>query len=172
MAEARSEFQNESGGFVGVTFIEEGKRRGGSVPPGESVWLTEEEQIATANAPRRDEDNPFTNGFLKLVTPATQIANRRPIGDPGDAAQPEPSEGAQAEAAEQAQEAAERRRVAEEQKKAEEERRLAKAREQATSPGRPTEETGAAVSPQGTPEVGKRAPQEEVGTPEAPAQAG
>lgn len=81
MAEPKSEFQNVSGGNLGV-LVEghDGRMRGINVRPGDHVWLTEDEQIATANAPRRDEDNSFTNGSLKLITPAKKIANRRRIG--------------------------------------------------------------------------------------------
>jgi hypothetical protein len=49
----RDEFRNDSGGFIGVITINaRGDRVGIAVPPGESVWLSEEEQIETANAPR------------------------------------------------------------------------------------------------------------------------
>lgn len=170
MATARSEFTNESGGFVGVVFIEDGKRRGGSVRPGDSVWLSEEEQIATANAPRRDADNPFTNGFLQLKTAATEIANRRPIGDSGGVAQPAQTEqqAAEAEAAKQRT-----RQAADAQRQAEAEAQAARAQRQAEQGVRPVpEETGAAVEPQGGPSEGRRAAGEEVGTPKAPAKAG
>lgn len=76
----RDEFVNESGGFLGViTITARGDRRSFSVPPGESVWLSEEEQIETANAPRSDADNPLVNGSLRLRTKAGEVKNRRPL---------------------------------------------------------------------------------------------
>lgn len=81
MPDPKSEFENTTGGYVGVLVKDHsGRMKGIPVPPHATIWLDEDEQIATANAPRRDEDNPFTNGQLALRTPATQIANRRPIG--------------------------------------------------------------------------------------------
>jgi len=173
MAQERSEFVNESSGYCGAVVLEKGEPKGISVEPGAAVWLTEEEQILTANAPARDEDNPFTNGTLKLKTPATEIANRRPIGDPGNAPNPDVPNPEEAEQARQRAEAAaaERREEAERNRQAEQDR-LERGQKQAAQPATPVEETGAAVSPSGTPEVGKRAEAEEVATPEAPARSG
>lgn len=79
--EKRSEFKNVSGGHVGAQVKDhDGRMRGVDVAPDATIWLDESEQIATANAPRKDEDNPFTNGTFELLTPATEVANRRPIG--------------------------------------------------------------------------------------------
>lgn len=166
MAEPRSEFRNESAGFIGVVVMEEGKPRGISVEPGDSVFLTEEEQIATANAPRDDKDNPFVNGALKLLTPATEIANRRPIGDTLAPQVPQ-SERQQ----EEAQAEREKTEEAQRQQVEAEARRKAAAQKQAQQPATPVEETGAAISPGGAPTHGKRAASEEVATPEAPAKA-
>jgi hypothetical protein len=80
-ANARSEFRNDSGGHVGVIVIEQGKEKARAVAPGDKVLLTAAEQVLTANAPKREKDNPFENGSLTLTTPARDIANRRPIGD-------------------------------------------------------------------------------------------
>lgn len=56
----KQEFQNQSGGWLGVVVIgPKGDDRGVSVAPGASVWLSEEEQVLTANAPRKAADNPF-----------------------------------------------------------------------------------------------------------------
>src|SRR4051812_27314693 len=86
MAQEKSEFRNDSGGFIGVVTIEpNGKENPIPIAPGAAVWLSEDEQIATANAPLRDEDNPFANGNLVKVTDAKDIKNRRPIGDTLDA---------------------------------------------------------------------------------------
>lgn len=77
----RAEFRNDSGHVVGVsTRRARGEMKGLAVQPGETIWLDEEEQIATANAPREDADNPFTNGDLTLVTEPKEIVNRRQIG--------------------------------------------------------------------------------------------
>lgn len=85
-----SEFRNDSEGVLGV--IQRGgqdnKLRGGSVKPGDTVWLTEEEQVATANAPKLEANNPFTNGSLTLVTKQGELKNRRPIGDQQEVATP------------------------------------------------------------------------------------
>jgi hypothetical protein len=76
----KNEYRNDSEGVCGVIVIDNGKEKGIPVGPGDSVWLSEEERIATANAPAKDEDNPLANGTLTLVTPAAEIKNRRPIG--------------------------------------------------------------------------------------------
>jgi len=173
MADERSEFINESAGYVGAVVLQKGEPTGISVEPGASVWLTEEEQILTANAPTKDEDNPFTNGTFKLKTAATEIANRRPIGDPGSARNPDPVNPEEQEAIRQRAEeaAAKRAEEAERNRKAEQDR-LERGQKQADQPAIPVEETGAAVSPSGTPKMGKRSESEEVATPEAPAQTG
>lgn len=96
----RDEFKNKSGGWIGVITIDaRGERRGIAVPPGDTVWLTEEEQIATANAPRSDTDNPLTNGDLVLVTEAAEVRNRRALRPEGEVVSKE--DAARAAAAEQ-----------------------------------------------------------------------
>ena len=173
----KAEFTNTSAGVCGVTIIEPGgKPKGIAVKPGDTVWLTEEEQILTANAPRKPEDNPFVNGTLTLATEPQDIANRRPIGHT-DRQQPEMSPEDQA--------AADRARQEQEEAKAEQERREAEeaaSREQAAQdpanqpPARlphqgsstdPAEERGVQVDPVGDPAEGERAVAEEVATPEA-----
>lgn len=96
MSEAKSEFRNTTGYVVGVIlYNQEGKAIGGAVKPHETIWLSEKERIATANAPKNDQDNPLANGALVLVTEAQQIANRRPIGpDKVEAPAEEPQEAA------------------------------------------------------------------------------
>lgn len=95
----KDEFVNTSDGWIGAVQIDHnGRAHGISVEPGGSVFLSEEEQILTANAPRMDEDNPFINGALKLRTRAVEIRNRRPFGahpgrepeEPETGAPPEP----------------------------------------------------------------------------------
>jgi|SRR4051812_30262975 hypothetical protein len=79
---SKDEFTNTTDGWVGAVQLDhQGKAHGVSVEPGGSVFLNEDEQILTANAPRLDQDNPFLNGSLKLRTRAVEIRNRRPFGD-------------------------------------------------------------------------------------------
>jgi hypothetical protein len=67
----KQQFRNESGGWLGATVIgPKGDERGVAVEPGGTVWLSEAEQILTANAPRRPEDNPFIEQSL-VVEDAT-----------------------------------------------------------------------------------------------------
>jgi hypothetical protein len=138
----RDEFVNTTSGWVGAVQIgPHGQQKGIAVEPGGSVWLTEDEQILTANAPRRDEDNPFLPRqarendepgarmvdlppILELRTRGMEVKNRRPFG--ADAVQdvPRPVEA-------------------------------------------PLEEdTGAAPLPEGEPAEGERAAGEEVATPD------
>jgi len=163
----RAEFRNDSPGIAGAIAIEDGKRRGISVKPNESVWLSEEEQIATANAPRKDEDNPFTNGTFTLITDPTQVANRRPIGH---STLPQPGEASEAAEAAAAQKAADKKAKAAQAKQAQEAERAAKAKaqaEQGVTPVKDQKETGAAAEPQGEAAQGTRPSGEEVGTPDA-----
>jgi hypothetical protein len=91
MATARSEYENTRDHFIGVmTEREDRKMKALAVAPNATIWLTEEEEIATANAPRSDADNPFINGDLKLLTPSKMVANRRPTGDTTKAQVPVP----------------------------------------------------------------------------------
>lgn len=86
--ERRDEYRNDSAGIIGVTlYDEEGKRQGIAVRPGESVFMTERDRVATANAPKRDADNPFLNG-LTFIRAADDMKDRRVITSP------EPSEDA------------------------------------------------------------------------------
>lgn len=68
----KQQFRNESGGWIGVVVINaKGEDRGISVEAGSTVWLSEQEQILTANAPRRAEDNPFLAQTFQRVNPQT-----------------------------------------------------------------------------------------------------
>lgn len=91
----RDEFRNDSGGFLGVVTIDNrGDRHGVSVAPGDTVWLSEEEQIATANAPRSEADNPLTNGNLVLLTSGQEVKSRRPLRPVAvETPEPEPDTG-------------------------------------------------------------------------------
>lgn len=82
MITERAEFRNDSGHVIGVSTKvgKHGEMKSIALQPDQTVWLDEEEQIVTANAPRNDEDNPFRNGHLTLVTEPQAIVNRRQIG--------------------------------------------------------------------------------------------
>jgi hypothetical protein len=81
----RDEFRNTTDGWIGVIQMVGPHRepKGTAVEPHGTVWLNEEEQILTANAPRADEDNPFANGQLELVSRGAEIKSRRPFGAEG-----------------------------------------------------------------------------------------
>jgi hypothetical protein len=163
----KTEFENVADGVIGVVLIDPDthKHHGIAVKPGETVWLSEPEEIATANAPRRPEDNPFAAGWLKLKTRASEMKSARPIGSanvtfdrtteiqteggepPAEPPEPPPAEDL----------------------------------DQGNKPVPPPTEvrppdpdtTGAPPPlPEGDPQRGARAPGEEVGTPEAVAKAG
>jgi hypothetical protein len=58
--EVRRKFTNPTPVYVGaVIYDEDGKRKGVPVAPGESIWLSEREERATAEAPAHPKDNPF-----------------------------------------------------------------------------------------------------------------
>lgn len=178
---AKSEFRNDSGGHCGVVVIENGREKALPLAPGDKVLLTAQEQILTANAPKKDEDNPFKNGTLTLTTPAAEIANRRPIGDasvmPGaTVATPEETEEARVEREAKARAAAERveKREAEATKQAQTgakprvETPPAKSEGEGAVPApKPPTTDETAVKPQEAPTDGERAAAEEVATPEA-----
>lgn len=108
MATARSEFRNTKDHVMGVVVRGPNDKMAGiALNPGDTVWMDEDEQMATANAPREAGDNPFINGDLELVTPATMVANRRPIGytehpqvPSGEAPQPPEGDAPKTESAE------------------------------------------------------------------------
>jgi hypothetical protein len=79
----RDEFRNTTDGFIGVVqFVGPHREpKGTAVEPHGTVWLNEDEQILTANAPRSDADNPFVNGTLELVTKGREMRSRRPYGE-------------------------------------------------------------------------------------------
>lgn len=68
----KQQFRNNLDGYVGAVVIgPRGDDRGVAVEPGGSVWLSEEEQVLTANAPRRPEDNPFVEQTFIVTDQAT-----------------------------------------------------------------------------------------------------
>lgn len=146
MAEEKAEFRNTSKGVIGASvFAGNGERGGVAVKPGETVWLSEAEQVMTANAPVDPKNNPFVAGTgengrpaLEVVTEPRQIGTHtRPIGEKAE----------DVEATKKAK-AAERK---------------------ARRSKRQSEETGAAEQPAGDAPEGQYGVGEEVGTPEAAA---
>lgn len=165
----KDEFKNESGGKLGVVLINptDGKSYATHVEPDDTVWMSQDEQILTANAPKKPENNPFVNGSLVLKTEAKEVGNRRPIGRPGvpseesvsetPPAPPEPPLATPEQEAEKAaQEAANEAKVADQPTPPEE--------ETADVAPAPTE-TAAAPTPTAPPIEGQRAAGEEAGTP-------
>lgn len=170
-ANIRSEWENVSNGVIGVvTYDERGKRGGAAVKPGDTVWLTEPERIATANAPKLPQDNPFVNGNLICRTPASAVKSRRPFGleedTEAEVAPPAPGTptglvevevGKGKTAWMTPEDAAE---FSAEPEPPREERPAIR------------EETAAPPLPEGDPERGSRPPGEEVGSPEVVKQSG
>lgn len=180
-ATLKDEFENTTQGHIGVITLDpNGKERGIAVRPGATIWLTEAEQILTANAPRRDEDNPFANGQLVLKTKASDVKNRRPIGNQqalanGNQAGPaseeaEASVEAEGPRVEPRPKPATARQREDRERAKKEAKRKADADAQAKTGVVPGQETGSKIDPSGTPKVeGKSAPNEEVGDPAATA---
>lgn len=165
----KSKFKNVSGGVAGAIQVNhEGKAAGVPVFPGDSIWLTEQEEILTANAPRNESDNPFENGTFELEVKAEQAAHARPIGSsrsPAPAADPAPdtpaAEGVDPEEIDLRTEAG----AANEPPQQPEPEPEPVA---AADPGLPT---GAPPEPEGAPVVGRRAETEESAEAEAVAAA-
>lgn len=88
MQTEKTQFQNNTGSYVGVTILTgKGDAKGISVEPHGKVWLTRDEQALTAQAPRRAEDNPFdprsgerfglTTGILTVCQESRVIGSER-----------------------------------------------------------------------------------------------
>jgi hypothetical protein len=178
--EVKDEFENISGGWIGIQVHDEGRRtgfKGVGLAPGARIWLDEEEQIATANKPRNEKDNPFANGQLKKTASGQEIGSRRPIG--ANMPVEEPSPAPEAPAAEQPVEEEEEmseREKAEHNRKAAAERAVPAAGQPAPSTTEqrqkaptPPEQvaTPEATAAAGQAEQGQRAASERVGTPGA-----
>lgn len=68
----KQQFQNNTDGWIGAVVIgPNGQERGIAVEPGGTVWLSEGDQVLTANAPRRAQDNPFIEQVIERVDPVT-----------------------------------------------------------------------------------------------------
>jgi hypothetical protein len=70
--EDRAKFRNRSTGRVGVIKIKAtGERHAISVAPGEEVWLTQQEIIESAEAPRQAKDSPFEPRRVPVIDEET-----------------------------------------------------------------------------------------------------
>lgn len=79
--EVRRKFINPTPQYVGaVIYDEDGKRKGVPVEPGGSIWLSEREERATAEAPREAKDNPFQAIWQEATrtTPEGEILESQP----------------------------------------------------------------------------------------------
>lgn len=144
--EQKSQFENTSGGYVGVVTINaKGEPTGIALAGGDTVWLSEREQALTAEAPRHETDNPFVNGSLTLKVSRSDVPTVRPIGDDQDAAAP----------------------PAPPERPADEEPAEIRVEQQGAEDPLVPEETGSAPPPEGEPVLAAPEPKEEIATPEA-----
>jgi hypothetical protein len=68
----KQQFRNNTQGWIGAVSIgPRGDESGVAIAPGETVWLSEAEQVLTANAPRSPEDNPFLEQTHIVINPET-----------------------------------------------------------------------------------------------------
>lgn len=154
--DAKSKFKNVSGGVAGAVQLNHKRESAGvAVFPGESIWLTEEEEVLTANAPRNESDNPFTNGTFELEVKAEEAAYARPIGSAGESRDPE--EGRRDDEA----------RLQEQALSDQGDPEDIDLRKESTPPNAPVVpapavETGAPLEPDGEPVSGQRQPSEEA----------
>jgi hypothetical protein len=75
----KDQFRNDSGGVAGAVVLDGSGPKAIAVQPGDVVWLSEDEQAYTANAPRREQDNPFINGTFTLISEGQNIKHARPL---------------------------------------------------------------------------------------------
>lgn len=74
-------FRNDKPYLYGVSYRDErGEMVGQALRPGDEIYLTKDQQRQVARAPRRADDNPFTNGTLVLVAAGADVDAARPIG--------------------------------------------------------------------------------------------
>lgn len=134
----RAKFRNGSDGRVGVVKIDaRGDRTAIDVAPGEEVWLTQQEIIETAEAPRQAKDSPFEPRKVAVVDEESgqqvRDANDEPVFEDAPAPLEQLTEG----------------------------RPVPTTRTVPTIPQLQSQESATA------PPEGKNAPGEEIGTPEA-----
>lgn len=79
----KDKFVNKSAGYLGVIQLDaRGERSSIAIAPDQEVWLSEEEQALTANAPRDPANNPLANGDLKLEAEGVELKHHRPLRPP------------------------------------------------------------------------------------------
>jgi len=152
--EPQSKFTNVSGGVAGaIKLNHRSEPQGVAVFPNESIWLTEQEEVLTANAPRNPEDNPFTNGTYRLDVRAADAAEARPIGSRQQEQPPAPPQPAAEPGDEDDPEGIDIKV------------------ETTGVQDPPPQETGQAAAPDGEPVAGQRQPTEETAVADAPTEA-
>lgn len=68
----KQRFKNQSAGWVGAVNIgPKGDEKGVAIAPGAEVWLSEDEKILTANAPKKAEDSPFMEQTFTRINRTT-----------------------------------------------------------------------------------------------------
>lgn len=150
----QSKFTNVSGGVAGaIKLNHRSEPQGVAVFPNESIWLTEQEEVLTANAPRNPEDNPFTNGTFRLDVRAADAAEARPIGSRQEEQPPAPPQPA-AEPGDEVDPEGIDIKV-----------------ETTGVQDAPAQKTGQAPTPDGEPAAGQRQPTEETAVADAPTEA-
>lgn len=76
----KSKFRNTTNGFLGaITIDHRGERKGISIPPGDDVWLSDDEILETAEAPRDPVDSPFTDQIELVRDPDNPDAEPKEI---------------------------------------------------------------------------------------------
>lgn len=76
----KDQFRNDSPGVIGAVSVNNrGEVQGIPVYPGDTVWLSDEEQVLTANSPRDPADNPLINGSFTLIAEQGEFKNARPV---------------------------------------------------------------------------------------------
>lgn len=72
----KQQFENSTSNAIGVNIFEPGTGKPTAITlwPGQTIWLSEDEQRMTANAPRDPSNNPFISGALRPIN------EQRPIG--------------------------------------------------------------------------------------------
>lgn len=74
----KRQYQNNTLGWLGVVVLDpQGKAVGISVEPQGTVWLSDEEAILTARAPRDPKDNPFEETTFMEIVPGGEAVERK-----------------------------------------------------------------------------------------------
>lgn len=85
----KDKFRNATEGQLGVIILDaKGQEKAIALGPGQDVWLSEDEQVLTAQAPRNPDDNPLQNGALELLAEAGEVKSQRPLRPVPDGERP------------------------------------------------------------------------------------